>query len=86
LAPEGPPYRYRADVLVQLRAHGVSPTPLTRPALVREFVRDLYRFEIRALRAAMLRGAFPKAEYATRVGRLRDRYPVLALLPRQFIE
>jgi hypothetical protein len=34
----------------------------------------------------MLRREFPKAEYSTRVSALRDRYPVLALLPRQLVE
>jgi hypothetical protein len=86
LAPEPSPFRYRADVLEQLLGHGVRPTPHTRPELVREFVRDLYRYEIRALRARMLRREFPKAEYSARVSGLRDRYPVLALLPHQLVE
>ena len=74
--------RYRADVL----AHGVRPTEETPPELVRDFVRDLYKYEIRALRERYLRGEFPKIEYAARVDALRRRYPVLALVPREFLE
>jgi hypothetical protein len=78
--------RYRADVLAHLLTHGVRPTAETRPELVRDFVRDLYKHEIRSLRERYLRGDFPKVEYAGRVDALRRRYPVLALLPREFLE
>ncbi len=80
------PVRYRADVLAHLLVHGVVPTDHTRPELVRDFVRDLYKYEIRCLRERYLRRDFPKIEYASRVDALRRRYPVLALLPREFIE
>jgi hypothetical protein len=83
---ERPIFRYRADVLERLWRHGVQPTIHTAPELVRAFVRDLYRYEIRQLRASMLRGDFPKTEYLDRVAALRDRYIVLALLPRQMVE
>jgi hypothetical protein len=77
---------YRAEVLAQLLVHGVRPTEHTRPELVRDFVRDLYKYEIRRLRERYLRREFPKVEYAGKVDALRRRYPVLALLPREFIE
>jgi hypothetical protein len=80
------PIRYRAAVLEQLLVHGVRPTAHTRPELVRDFVRDLYKYEIRSLRERYRRRDFPKSEYAGRVDDLRRRYPVLALLPRQFVE
>ncbi len=80
------PFRYRAGVLADLARHGVCPTPQTSPQLVRDFVRDLYKYEIRQLRDRMLRDEFPRAEYYGRVDALRRRYPVLALVPRQFIE
>ena len=85
LAPEGP-YQYRSDVLEHLWHHGVQPTAHTQPDLVRDFVRDLYKYEIRRLRDRMLRNEFPRDEYAARVDALRRCYPVLALLPRQFVE
>ncbi len=78
--------RYRADVLAHLLCHGVRPVEHTRPELVRDFVRDLYKYEIRGLRERYLSKDFPKIEYAARVDDLRRRYPVLALQARQFIE
>jgi hypothetical protein len=78
--------RYRADVLELLLVHGVRPTAHTPPEVVRDFVRDLYKYEIRCLRERYLRRDFPKPEYAGRVDALRRRYPVLALLPREFLE
>ena len=79
-------YRYRPAVLEELTAHGVRPLPHTRPELVRDYVRELYKFEIRRLRDRMRGQEFAKAEYAGRVDALRRRYPVLALMPCEFVE
>jgi hypothetical protein len=79
-------YTYRADVLRELARHGVRPTGETSPQLVRNYVRELYKYEIRQLRARMLSEEFPRGEYSARVEALRNRYPVLSLLPRQFVE
>ena len=79
-------FRYRADVLARLWAHGVQPTAHTRPDLVRDYVRDLYKYEIRSLRERYLHRDFPKTEYAGRVDALRQRYPVLALHAREFVD
>ena len=79
-------FHYRPDVLEQLLRHGVRPTDRTRPGLVRDFVRDLYKYEIRCLRERYLRRDFPKTEYAGRVDALRQRYPVLALQAREFVD
>lgn len=78
-------YTYRSEVLAALLAHGVRPTADTDPEAVRAYVRDLYKYEIRRLRERYLRREFGKAEYSERVDALRRRYPVLALLPRQFV-
>ena len=83
---EAGPFRYRADVLLELSRHGAKPTSHTSPELVRGYIRDLYKYEIRALRERYLRKEFAKQEYWTLVDELRRRYPVLALLPHQFIE
>lgn len=79
-------FRYRHDVLIALKRHGVVPTAHTPPEVVRDYVRDLYKWEIRRLRERYLRKEFPKQEYWNLVDSLRRRYPVLALLPRQMIE
>jgi len=78
-------YTYRPDVLAALLVHGVSPTRHTSPDLVRSYVRDLYKYEIRRLRERYLRQEFSKAQYTRLVDALRRRYPVLALLPHQFL-
>ncbi len=77
-------YTYRADVLEQLLRHGVRPSARTPPELVRGFVRDLYKYEIRRLRERYVRQEFAKREYWTMVDALRRRYPVLALHAREF--
>jgi hypothetical protein len=81
-----PEYRYRRDVLSALWRHGVQPTSHTDPQLVRDYVRDLYKYEIRALRERYIRQEFPKREYAERVDALRRSYPVLALTAREWVE
>jgi hypothetical protein len=78
-------YTYRQDVLAALLAHGVRPTTATNPELVRGFVRDLYRYEIRRLRDRYVRHEFPKAEYGARVDALRRQYPVLSLRARDWL-
>ena len=80
-----PPFRYRADVLAALAVHGVRPTDRTPPALVREYVSDIYRHEIRRLRDRLLKNEFPKREYANRVVELRRRYRVLSLRPSEWL-
>ena len=79
-------YRYRPDVLAHLARHGVQPRETTHPEFVRNFVNDLYRYELRKLRDRYMVGEFPKIEYHRRVIEIRDRYPVLALKPWQFLD
>jgi len=73
---------YRPGLLEQLLSHGVRPGPDTSPALVRAFLNDLYRYELRRLRAQFLEGTIPKRDYAARVMRLRGRYALLSLPAR----
>ncbi|MGE5359099.1 MAG: hypothetical protein ACM3NQ_08780 [Bacteroidales bacterium] len=70
---------YRPGILEQLAVHGIRPRPTTPPALVRAFLSDLYRYEIRALRARLLRGEFPEHEYIGRVLELKAKYPLLGI-------
>ena len=83
---DGSGFHYRPDVLARLWVHGVQPTERTRPELVRDYVRDLYKYEIRRLRERYLQREFPKSEYWGRVDTLRREYPVLALRARDWIE
>jgi len=53
---------------------------------VRDYVRDLYRYEIRRLRERYLNREFAKAEYSQRVDQLRRSYPVLALRAWEWLE
>jgi len=79
-------YSYKAVVLAKLATHGVIPRSTTPPEVVREFVNDLYRYEIRRLRDRLLRGEFPKNTYLDRVVTLRNKYSVLALRAPEFLE
>jgi hypothetical protein len=72
-------FRYRGSILAELSRYGVSPGSETPPDLVRDFINDLYRYEIRALKGGLLAGRIPKKDYAARVTELRDRYPILSL-------
>ena len=73
-------------MLESLAEHGARPRDDTPPERLHEFVNDLYRYELRRLRAALLAGAFPKPEYYGRVVALRQRYPLLSLKPRQWLD
>lgn len=72
-------YDYRAEVVEELARHGLHPLPSTTPQQLRDAVRDLYKYEIKRLRAQLLAGAFPKSEYAGKVIALRQRYPLLSI-------
>ena len=78
-------YKYRDDVLAECRKHGVFPTEHTPPELARGFINELYKFELRKLRARYMRKEFLKQEYHRHVIVIRDRYPVLALTPSQWL-
>jgi len=72
-------YAYTSTVLEELAAHGLAPTSRTPPGAVRDALRDLYKYEIRALKGRLLAGEFPKPEYARRVIQLRRKYPLLSV-------
>jgi hypothetical protein len=66
--------------------YGVRPTEHTPPTLARGFINELYKYELRKLRDRYVRGEFPKLEYHKLVIEIRDKYPVLALVPRQWLD
>jgi hypothetical protein len=69
---------YRPEILDALAQHGLRPAPDTRPEVLRDAVRDLYRYEIRRLRDACRAGVFPVRELSVRVIALRKRYLLLS--------
>jgi hypothetical protein len=73
------PFRYREQVLSELLRHGLKPDGQTPPEFAREFVNDLYLYEIRSLRKRMRAGLIQKSDYAKLVEELRNRYPILSL-------
>lgn len=72
-------YRYQAVILEELARFGVVPTEDTPPALVHEFINDLYRFELRRLRARLASGEIAKTDYSSHVIELRRRYPLVSI-------
>ena len=70
---------FRPVVLEALAGHGLRPHPDTSVEVLRGQVNDLYRFEIRQLRARLLAGGIPKASYADAVRTLRLRYLLLSV-------
>ena len=79
-------YRYRDTVRDELLRHGVIPSDVTPPELIHQFVNDLYVFEIRALKRRLKDGTVAMSDYVTQVEKLRNRYPVLSLPVRFWIE
>ena len=73
----------KPHVLEALARHGLVPKPTTEPERLREFLNDLYCYEIRRLRDRLRRREFPWGEYRDRVVQLRERYPLVSL-PVQF--
>ena len=72
-------YAYRPEVLDRLADHGLKPLPSTAPGQLRDALRDLYKYEIKVLRAALLDGRIPKGDYANHVVALRKRYWLLSV-------
>jgi hypothetical protein len=72
-------YAYPAEILEALAGHGLRPTPTTPPAVVRDALSDLYRYEIRRLRQRLLAGEIAKQDYSNHVIALRKRYWLLSL-------
>ena len=79
-------YRYRPDVLEQLGAHGVNPKPSTSPEFVRDFLNDLYRYELRRLRDRLVRREIAKPDYYAHVVDVRRRYPLLSVKLWEWME
>jgi hypothetical protein len=81
-----PVMRFKPDVIEALAGHGLRPGPATTPAQLRDFIHDVYLFEIRKLRDRCRAGEFPRRELARRVVELRTRYRLLSLAESEWLE
>ena len=72
-------YTYHQPILDELAGHGLIPRPDTPPQLLRDAVRDLYKYEIRRLRDRLIAREIPKRDYAGHVVALRKRYWLLSV-------
>ena len=71
-------YDWAPDILDGLESLGVKPTPASAPAPVKDYVSQIYRYELRRLRARLVRGEIAKPAYAGLVAALRPRYWMLS--------
>ena len=62
-----------------LASLGVCPGSETPPAFVKDYVTELYQYELRRLRDRLVRGEIPKASYAGLVAGIRPRYWMLSI-------
>ena len=72
-------FTYHPTVLEELARHGLQPLPTTPPQQLRDAVRDLYKYEIKRLRADLLAERIRKVDYAGHVIALRRRYQLLSV-------
>lgn len=72
-------YVYKAEILEELSRHGLAPRVDTAPQELRDAIRDLYKYEIKRLKAELLAGQFARHAYAEKVVELRRRYPLLSV-------
>jgi hypothetical protein len=73
------PGPFTTEVLDELARHGLAPKASTSPAVLREQINDLYRFEIRRLRDRCRAGEFTTRELPAHVVELRKRYMLLSI-------
>jgi hypothetical protein len=71
--------RWDSQMLAALGGLGVIPRDETPPELLREYLNDLYRFELRRLRDNLRAGRVAKADYIGHVLELRRKYWMLSV-------
>jgi hypothetical protein len=72
-------WSYPPEFLESLAGLGLAPTSATPPALVRDALNDLYRYELRTARDRLRAGATEKSQYLDLVIALRKKYWLLSL-------
>ena len=78
-------YEYAPEALAVLAGHGLQPGPGTPPAVVRDALNDLYRYEIRRLRRRLRAGEIPLDRYKEFVIGLRRQYWLLSIPPARWV-
>jgi hypothetical protein len=73
------PWCYPPELLEGLNRIGVEVSTEKSPAATREAADDLYKNELRALRARLLAGEFDRARYVELIIELRKRFWILTL-------
>lgn len=76
--------RYRPEVLEELEKFGLRPTPETDPRKVYEYLKALYTFEIREMKAKRkelerVLGPQPLDDYRRQLHELKAKYPLLEM-------
>jgi len=69
-------FRYPEELLAALGAFGLAPRATTPPAVVRDALNDLYRFELRRMRDRLRAGHIAAADYYGLVVALRKHYGI----------
>lgn len=72
-------WTYPPEFREALASLGLAPTSSTPPALVRDALNDLYRYELRRMRDRLRAGFIEKSDYLDRVVALRKQYWPLTL-------
>jgi hypothetical protein len=72
-------FRYPEELLAALGAFGLAPRATTPPAVVRDALNDLYRFELRRMRDRLRAGHIAATDYYGLVVALRKQYWPLSL-------
>lgn len=72
-------YIYPPELSDALLSFGLSPKPHTPPSVAREAIDDMYKFELRRLRARLLTGEFDRPKYVEAIVLLRKKYWMLTL-------
>jgi hypothetical protein len=73
------PWTYPEELRAALETLGLSPTSATPPAVVRDALNDLYRYELRRMRDRHRGGLIDKPAYLDLVIATRKRYWPLTL-------
>ena len=71
-------WSYPPEFLESLAELGLAPTPATPPAVLRDALNDLYRYELRRERDRLRAGLTAKAAYLEIVVALRRKYWLLS--------